>query len=119
MAAAIGAGRAVQGAGLDRILPYVLLAPALFLVLGGASSTRCSTASGPARSSTASAGALDSVGLQNYRTRWHDPDFTRRALDDGAASSFLAVTIETVLGLALALLCVRELPLHPLGSARC
>ena len=31
---------------------------------------------------------------------------------------FLAVPFETVLGLGLALLCVRELPLHPRGAAR-
>src|SRR4051795_1038332 len=98
----------LQGAGLEKVLPYLLLAPSLLLVLavvvyplidGIRTSTRFYRFGR----------ALDSVGLQNYRDALHDPDFTG-ALWTTVKFVFLAVTIETVLGLALALLCVRELP---------
>ena len=97
----------LQGAGLDRILPYVLLAPALFLVLA----VMVYPLFDGIRTSTKFyrfGRALDSVGLQNYKDALNDPDFTG-AIWTTLKFVFLAVTIETTLGLALALLCVREL----------
>jgi multiple sugar transport system permease protein len=98
----------LQGAGLDRLLPYLLLAPALLLVLavvvyplidGVRTSMRFY------RFGT----ALRSVGADNYRQAFHDTAF-RDALLVTLKFVVIAVTIETVLGLALALLCSRELP---------
>jgi multiple sugar transport system permease protein len=97
----------LQGAGLDRILPYLLLAPALFLVLA----VMVYPLLDGIRTSTKFyrfGRALDSVGLQNYRDALNDPDFTG-AIWTTLKFVLLAVTIETTLGLALALLCVREL----------
>lgn len=53
--------------------------------------------------------ALDYIGLENYRNVLEDDRF-RESLWITLKFVFLAVSIETVLGLALALLCARELP---------
>jgi multiple sugar transport system permease protein len=99
----------VQGAGLDRALPYLLLAPALFLVLAivvyplfyGLRESFLGYRYGH---------SIGSVGLQNYKDLYHDPYF-RDAIWVTFKFVFLAVTLETVLGLGLALLAARELPL--------
>ena len=96
-----------QGAGLDRALPYLLLAPAVLVVLvvlvyplwdGLKTSTYFYRFGKP----------VDSVGLDNYTDLWRDPQF-RNALWVTVRFVALAVAIETVLGLALALFCAREL----------
>jgi multiple sugar transport system permease protein len=53
--------------------------------------------------------ALDYIGLENYQNVLEDDRF-RESLWITLKFVFLAVSIETVLGLALALLCARELP---------
>jgi len=101
------AGVRVQGAGLDRALPYLLLAPAVLValavfvypVLDGIRASLHFYRFGR---------ALDYVGLENYRDVLADERF-RDALWVTLKFVFLAVSIETVLGLALALLCAREL----------
>jgi multiple sugar transport system permease protein len=64
-----------QGAGLDRVLPYLLLAPAVLLVVavvvyplitGIQESTRFYRYGR----------VLDSVGFSQYRQAWNDPLFT-------------------------------------------
>jgi multiple sugar transport system permease protein len=96
-----------QGAGLDRYLPYLLLAPAVLLVVlvvvyplitGIQESTNFYRYGR----------VLDSVGFSQYRQAWNDPLFTGAVwttIKFVAASVF----IETLLGLGLALLCVHEL----------
>lgn len=95
-----------QGAGLDLALPYLLLAPSVlitFIVLvyplwdGIKASTKFYRYGKPLRD----------VGLDNYLTLWSDRQFLNSLL---VTVSFvgLAVAIETVLGLALALFCQRE-----------
>jgi multiple sugar transport system permease protein len=96
-----------QGAGLDRVLPYLLLAPAVLLVVavvvyplitGIQESTRFYRYGR----------VLDSVGFSQYRQAWNDPLFTGAVwttIKFVAASVF----IETLIGLGLALLCVHEL----------
>lgn len=97
----------LQGAGLDRALPYFLLAPAVLVVLavlvyplidGVQASTQFYRFGRP----------VESVGLQNYTDLWRDPQF-RNALWVTVKFVTLAVALETVLGLALALFCAREL----------
>jgi multiple sugar transport system permease protein len=98
----------VQGAGLERALPYLLLAPAVLAVLAifvyplydGIRASLHFYRFGR---------ALDFVGLENYRNVLEDERF-RESLWITLKFVFLAVSIETVLGLALALLCARELP---------
>jgi multiple sugar transport system permease protein len=98
----------MQGVGLDRALPYLLLAPAVLVVLAvfvyplldGVRASLHFYRFGR---------ALDYVGLQNYRDVLADERF-RESLWITLKFVFLAVSIETVLGLALALLCLRELP---------
>ncbi len=98
----------MQGAGLDRALPYLLLAPSLLLVLAvfvypvydGIRASLHFYRFGR---------ALDFVGLENYRRVLGDERF-RDSLLVTLKFVFLAVSVETVLGLALALLCARELP---------
>jgi multiple sugar transport system permease protein len=97
-----------QGAGLDRFLPYLLLAPAVLLVLA--------VVVYPLGSGVETSmhfyrfgSAVSNVGFSQYRQALDDSEFT------GAAWTTLkfvvaAVGIETALGLGLALLCVRELP---------
>jgi multiple sugar transport system permease protein len=107
-AAAPRRGR-VQGAGLERALPYLLLAPALLLLLAvvvyplfyGVRESFLGYRYGH---------SIGSVGLQNYKDLYSDPYF-REALWVTLKFVFLAVGLETVLGLGLALLAARELPL--------
>src|SRR5438309_4874740 len=99
----------MQGAGLDRVLPYLLLAPTLLLVLAvvvypiiyGVRQSFLNFRFGH---------AVGSVGFDNYRQLFHDPAFGQ-ALWVTLKFVVLAVTIETVLGLGLALLVAAELPL--------
>jgi multiple sugar transport system permease protein len=99
----------VQGAGLERALPYLLLAPALLLLLAvvvyplfyGVRESFLGYRYGH---------SIGSVGLQNYKDLYSDPYF-RQALWVTLKFVFLAVGFETVLGLGLALLAARELPL--------
>ncbi len=96
----------LQGAGLDRLLPYLLLAPAVLLVLAVVvypllDGVRTST--GFYRFGR----RLRGVGTGNYRQALDDPAF-RDAVWVTAKFVFLAVAIEATLGLALALLCARE-----------
>jgi multiple sugar transport system permease protein len=108
-AAAVGRRGRMQGAGLDRALPYLLLAPALLLLLAivvyplfyGVRESFLGYRYGH---------SIGSVGLQNYKDLLSDPYF-RDALWVTLKFVFLAVTLETVLGLGLALLAARELPL--------
>ncbi len=97
----------MQGAGLDRALPYLLLAPALLLFLaifvyplieGIRASTSFYRFGRP----------VEGVGLQNYSDVLRDPLF-RSALWVTLRFVFLAVTLEVVLGLLLAMLCAGEL----------
>lgn len=99
----------MQGAGLERALPYLLLAPALLLLLAvvvyplfyGVRESFLGYRYGH---------SIGSVGLQNYKDLYSDPYF-REALWVTLKFVFLAVGLETVLGLGLALLAARELPL--------
>ena len=94
-------GRTLRGSGLDRALPYLMLGPTLFLVLG----VIVYPLIDGLRSSTGFfrfGRLVRDVGLDNYR-----PAFLE-ALLTTARFVFLAVTIETVLGLGLALLVARE-----------
>jgi multiple sugar transport system permease protein len=99
-------GQVLRGAGLDRVLPYLMLAPAIFLVLGVVVYPLIEGI----RSSTGFfrfGRLVRSVGLDNYAQAFADPAF-REALLTTARFVFFAVTIETVLGLGLALLVARE-----------
>lgn len=96
----------LQGAGLDLALPYLMLAPGVMVVLcvlvyplwdGLRASTQ-------AYRYGATAGW---VGLDNYIRLWSDDQFLN-ALWVSVKFVFLAVSIETVLGFALALFCLRE-----------
>ncbi len=97
----------VRGAGLERALPYLFLAPALLLILaviayplvrGGQISTEFYRFGRP----------LHGVGLDNYRDALKDKVF-RQAVWTTVKYVFFAVLFETVIGFALALLCLREL----------
>src|SRR5262249_42171445 len=97
----------LQGAGFDRILPFLLLAPALLLVLAvvvyplvhGVSTSRQFYRFG---------NPIANVGWSQYRQALDDPGF-RDALWVTLKFVTLAVVIETTLGLGLALLCAREM----------
>lgn len=98
--------RTLRGSGVDRILPYLMLGPAIFLVLGVVvypfiDGVRSST--GFYRFGR----LVRDVGLDNYAQAFRDPLFTE-ALVTTLRFVAIAVTIETVLGLALALLCARD-----------
>jgi multiple sugar transport system permease protein len=100
------AARTLRGSGLDRVLPYLMLGPTLFLVLG----VIVYPLIDGLRSSTGFfrfGRQVRSVGLDNYRQAFADPVFLE-SLITTARFVVLAVTIETVLGLALALLVARE-----------
>jgi multiple sugar transport system permease protein len=100
------AARTLRGSGLDRVLPYLMLGPAVFLVLG----VIVYPLIDGLRSSTGFyrfGREVRSVGLDNYRQAFADPVFLE-SLITTARFVVLAVTIETVLGLGLALLCARE-----------
>jgi multiple sugar transport system permease protein len=99
-------GRTLRGSGLDRALPYLMLGPTLFLVLG----VIVYPLIDGLRSSTGFfrfGRLIRDVGLDNYRQAFADPAFLE-ALLTTARFVFLAVTIETILGLGLALLVARE-----------
>ena len=101
-----GARRTLRGSGLDRVLPYLMIGPTLFLVLGVVVYPLIDGL----RSSTAFfrfGRAVRSVGLDNYAQAFADPRFIE-ALLTTARFVVLAVTIEMVLGLGLAILCARE-----------
>src|SRR3954447_16611066 len=100
------ATRTLRGSGLDRVLPYLMLGPTLFLVLG----VIVYPLIDGLRSSTGFyrfGREIRSVGLDNYRQAFGDPAFLE-ALWTTARFMLLAVTIETLLGLGLALLVARE-----------
>ena len=102
-----------QGAGLDRALPYLLLAPTLLLILAvvvyplfyGLRQSFLGFRFGR---------STGSVGFDNYRQLLDDPYF-RDSLWVTLKFVFLAVSIETVLGLALALLVAKEFPFTKLA----
>jgi multiple sugar transport system permease protein len=108
MAAQRTARARLQGAGLDRLLPYLLLAPAVLLVLAvvvypliaGVQESMQFYRFGT---------AISHVGFGQYRQALNDPIFTG-AVWTTVKFVTAAVAIETALGLGLALLCVRELP---------
>jgi multiple sugar transport system permease protein len=96
----------VRGAGLDGVLPYLLLAPSVFIALavliyplwdGLRASTKFYRFGRP----------LHNVGFENYIRLWSDDQFLN-ALWVTVSFVTLAVAFETVLGLALALFCLRE-----------
>jgi multiple sugar transport system permease protein len=96
----------LQGAGLDAALPYLLLAPCVLIVLvvlvyplwdGLRASTQLYRYGK----------AVQDIGLANYARLWGDGQFLN-ALWVTLRFVSLAVAIETVLGLALALFCLRE-----------
>jgi multiple sugar transport system permease protein len=103
----------IQGAGLDRVLPYLLLAPTLLLVLAvvvypigyGIRQSFLNFRFGH---------AVGSVGWDNYTQLFHDPAFGQ-ALWVTIKFVFLAVTLETVLGLGLAMLVANEVPFAKLA----
>jgi multiple sugar transport system permease protein len=105
--AALGKGRErLQGAGLDWALPYLLLAPSVVIVLavlvyplwdGLRASAQLYRYGRP----------IAFVGLDNYWRLWSDPQFLN-ALWVTVRFVAFAVAIDTVLGLALALFCLRE-----------
>jgi multiple sugar transport system permease protein len=101
----VGRGRQ-KGAGLDLALPYLLLAPGVLIVLavlvyplwdGLRASTKFYRYGKPLRD----------IGWDNYTRLWEDEQF-RNALWVTVRFVTLSVGIETVLGLALALFCLRE-----------
>ncbi|HEY4164459.1 MAG TPA: sugar ABC transporter permease [Dongiaceae bacterium] len=96
----------LQGAGLDLALPYLLLAPCVLIVLcvlvyplwnGLRASTMLYRYGKP----------IANVGLDNYIQLWSDPQFLN-SLWVTVRFVFFSVAFETVLGLALALFCLRE-----------
>src|SRR4051794_35881961 len=96
---------AARGARAARALPYLLLAPALLTILivflyplidGIRSSTHVYRFGNP----------IANVGLQNYKDVLSDGEF-RDALWTTVKFVFLAVSLETIIGLALAMFCAR------------
>jgi len=96
----------LQGAGLDFALPYLLLAPSVLIALGVLiyplwdgirASSQFYRYGKPLRT----------VWLDNYIQLWSDPQFIN-SLWVTVRFVGLSVAIETVLGLALALFCLRE-----------
>ena len=96
----------LQGAGLDRALPYLLLAPAVLIVLavlvyplwdGLRASVMFYRYGKP----------IEFVWFDNYIRLWSDHQFLN-ALWVTVRFVFFAVAIEATLGLALALFCLRE-----------
>ncbi|MDP9137180.1 MAG: sugar ABC transporter permease [Pseudomonadota bacterium] len=94
------------GAGLDRALPYLLLAPCVLITLvvlvyplwdGVRASTKFYRYGKPLRE----------IGFDNYLALWQDAQFLNSLWVTLRFVTF-SVAIETVLGLALALFCVRE-----------
>jgi multiple sugar transport system permease protein len=107
-AAAVRRRTRSRGAGLERALPYLLLAPALLVILAvvvyplfyGLRESFLGYRYGH---------SIGSVGFQNYTDLYNDPYF-RSALWVTLKFVLIAVGIETALGLGLALLAARELP---------
>ena len=102
----VSRSRTLRGAGLDRVLPYFMLAPTILLVLGiivypFIDGIRTST--GFYRYGQ----LVRTVGLDNYAQVFADPAFLE-SLFTTMRFVFFAVAIETVLGLCLALFCARE-----------
>jgi multiple sugar transport system permease protein len=96
----------LQGAGMDLALPYLLLAPAVLIVLavlvyplwdGLRASLMFYRYGKP----------ISFVGLDNYIQLWTDAQFLN-SLWVTVRFVFFSVAIETILGLALALFCLRE-----------
>ena len=96
----------LQGAGFDLALPYLLLAPSVLIVFavliyplwdGLRASTQFWRYGKP----------LNDIGLDNYLALWSDPQFLN-SLWVTVRFVGLSVALETVLGLALALFCLRE-----------
>jgi multiple sugar transport system permease protein len=108
MAAQRTARARLQGAGFDRVLPYLLLAPAVLLVLAVVVYPLISGIQ-TSRQFYRFGSAISNVGFDQYRQALDDPLFTG-ALWTTVKFVTAAVAIETVLGLGLALLCLRELP---------
>jgi len=103
----LGKGRArLQGAGLDLALPYLLLAPSVLVVMGVLVYPLWDGLRASARAYRYGA-VIGEIGFQNYLALWSDAQF-RNALWVTARFVALSVAIETVLGLALALFCLRE-----------
>ncbi len=96
----------LQGAGLDLALPYLLLAPCVLIVLGvlvyplwdGLRASAMLYRYGK---------PVANVGFDNYLQLWSDPQFLNSLWVTVRFVAF-SVAIETVLGLALALFCLRE-----------
>jgi multiple sugar transport system permease protein len=96
----------LQGAGLDLALPYLMLAPAVMVVLGVLVYPFWDGLRASVQAYRYGA-VVGWVGLDNYRRLWSDDQFLN-ALWVSIKFVFLAVAIETVLGFALALFCLRE-----------
>ncbi len=102
------ARRAAAGSGLDQVLPYLLLAPTILLVLAVLVYPLLEgfrTSTGFYRFGR----RLRDVGWSNYVQALHDPAFLGSIVTT-AEFVLLAVAIEAGLGLALALVCAREVP---------
>jgi multiple sugar transport system permease protein len=96
------------GGGVDRVLPYLLLAPTILLVLAVLVYPLLEgfrTSTGFYRFGR----RLRDVGWSNYIQALHDPAFISSIVTT-ALFVALVVAIEAGLGLALALLCAREVP---------
>src|SRR5947207_14466277 len=105
------ATRTLRGSGLDRVLPYLMLGPTLFLVLA----VIVYPLIDGLRSSTGFfrfGRLVRSVGLDNYRQAFADPLFIE-ALGTTVRFGLLAVTLDLPVGLGLALLSARARPLLP------
>ena len=96
----------LQGAGLDAVLPYLLLAPSVLIVLA--------VLIYPLLEGLKVSGSfyrygkpLRDVGFGNYLQLWTDPEFLN-SLWVTVSFVTVSVAIETVLGLLLALFCARE-----------
>lgn len=96
----------LQGVGLDLALPYLFLAPSVLIVLGVLvyplwdglrASTKLYRYGNP----------IADVGFDNYLRLWSDEQFLN-SLWVTVRFVALSVSVETVLGLALALFCLRE-----------
>jgi len=107
-AEALAGRRRIRGAGLERALPYLLIAPALLLILAvivypigyGVRQSFLNFRFGK---------PVADIGFDNYRQLFSDPYFGQ-ALWITIKFVLIAVSIETVLGLGLALLIAKELP---------
>src|SRR5258708_16691930 len=96
----------LQGTGLDLVLPYLLLAPSMLTVVG----LLVCPVWGALRASSKLyryGRPVADVGFDNYLRLWSDPEF-RNALWVTIRFVSVSVAIETVLGFALALFCLRE-----------